>query len=79
MDKTVKVVAGKFKGKEVILHGEYKKLLGHSPFADAREPMLIEYFKRLALEPVSTHSKTYLATLDGENVILNNYELTGKE
>lgn len=75
--KQVIVQAGPFAGEEAIIIGADVDLLGHSIFAEKNE-MGFDYVKRLALEPVSTLTKVFIAKINGKDVALNQYEITGK-
>jgi hypothetical protein len=75
------VQAGPYEGKEAIIQGKVEDLYGCSVFGLAHKDsdVLNDYMKRLVMEPVSTLSKVFIATVDGKTVALNEYEISGTE
>jgi hypothetical protein len=76
--KQVIVQAGPYAGKEAIIIGLDRDILGHSIIGGS-DPMSTDYVKRLAIEPVSVTSKVFIAQIDGQSVALNEYEISGKD
>lgn len=76
--KHVIVQAGPHAGEEATIEGTDYDVLGFSIFGDRTE-VGIDYMKRLAMEPISTLSKVYIASIGDKKVALNDYELKGKK